>query len=889
MLANRNLESVEASSAAATLAADNPPAEWTVPLLLDSPCASATVQPVTVGLPFPAGALADPDGVTLLDAAGTPVAVQAQALARWSDGSVKWLLLDFLASALPVGQSAWTVVPRVGEETNGEAGSLVVREGQDSCIIDTGAATFHLDRGVLRPFRRVLVEGQDVVVPGSARCLLTDPAGRAALAHVDRLAVEARGPVRATVRLEGTWEGRVPCRFTARLSFYAGTGWTRFRLTLHNPNRARHGGGLWDLGDTGSMFFRDLSLELDLAGGEAPDIRWVAEAGQPWQTAETRDLEIYQDSSGGEHWQSRTHVNREGRVPCSFRGYRVQCGRRRLSGLRASPAIVMDGKAGQVAVAIPEFWQQFPKALEAHGRLLRARLFPAQFDDQFELQGGEQKTHTIWLHFGAPGTADSALDWVHQPALVRAAPEWYAGSEAIPHLEPAGGEADARLGPYLREVLEGPTSLGKGLETIDEYGWRNFGDIYAEHEGAYYSGPAPVISHYNNQYDLLYGALLQYLRTGDGRWYELADPLARHVADIDIYHTDQDRAGYNGGLFWFTDHYKDAATSTHRTYSRHNCPAKEGAYGGGPSSNHNFTTGLLHYHYLTGDPDARAAVLSLADWVVNMDDGTKTPLAMLDDGPTGLASYTGTEDYQGPGRGSGNSVNALLDAWLLTGRQAYLDRADELIRRTIHPADDVAARNFLDVEKYWSYPVLLVALARYLHLKAEAGALDAMYAYAQASLLRYAGWMLEHERPYFDKPEQLEYPTETWAAQEFRKANVLRLAAAHASEPLRGRLLRRGQELADRAWSDLLRFESRATARAAALVMVDGPVDSAFRARSFPPAPPPAVVPDFGKPTVFLPQKLRVRAQLLSLPGLARALLCLANPRHWPRYAQLSK
>ena len=28
----------------------------------------------------------------------------------------------------------------------------------------------------------------------------------------------------------------------------------------------------------------------------------------------------------------------------------------------------------------------------------------------------------------------------------------------------------------------------------------------------------------------------------------------------------------------------------------------------------------------------------------------------------------------GPGRGCGNSVNALLDAWLLTGRRHYLDR-----------------------------------------------------------------------------------------------------------------------------------------------------------------------------------------------------------------------
>src|SRR5207249_3752466 len=124
-----------------------------------------------------------------------------------------------------------------------------------------------------------------------------------------------------------------------------------------------------------------------------------------------------------------------------------------------------------------------------------------------------------------------------------------------------------------------------------------------------YQGPAPVVSHYNNQYDFVLGTLLHYLRTGDPAWFDLGDPLARHVIDIDIYHTERDKAAYNGGLFWFTDHYRTAQTCTHRTYSRGNCRPGDRSYGGGPASAHNFTTGLLHYHYLTGDPGARAAVL----------------------------------------------------------------------------------------------------------------------------------------------------------------------------------------------------------------------------------------------------------------------------------------
>ena len=89
--------------------------------------------------------------------------------------------------------------------------------------------------------------------------------------------------------------------------------------------------------------------------------------------------------------------------------------------------------------------------------------------------------------------------------------------------------------------------------------------------------------------------------------------------------------------------------------------------------------------------------------------------------------------------------------------------------------------------------------------------------------------MVEHEKPYFDQVEKLEFPTEAWAAQEFRKANVFRLAAAHAEEPLRSRLLRRGEEFAERAWRDLFRFESRGVTRALAILMTEGAKDAYFR------------------------------------------------------------
>ena len=449
-------------------------------------------------------------------------------------------------------------------------------------------------------------------------------------------------------------------------------------------------------------------------------------------------------------------------------------------------------------------------------------------------------------------------------------PQWYADSAAFPLVLANDRSTPQRYETLMTEALDGRRSFFAKREVIDEYGWRHYGDVYADHENAHYPGTKPVVSHYNNQYDVVYGMLLQFFRTGDPRWFTLADDLARHVIDIDIYHTNEDRAVYNGGLFWHTDHYRDAASCTHRGYSRAN-RRRGRPYGGGPGNTHNYTSGLLLHYYLTGYPAVRDAVLSLANWVITMDDGNRHVLGCIDDGPTGLATHNGEPAFVGPGRGSGNSVNALLDAWLLTGDRKYLQKAEEFIQRVIHPDDNVASRDLLNVEPRWSYTVFLTVLARYLEVKREHGDFGFMYDYARASLVHYAAWMVENERPYFDQVEKLEFPTEAWTVHDRRKANVMRFAAAHTDEPLRGRLLQRAHEFSERSWTDLMGFESRTSARALAIMMVEGAKDVFFRTKSVDRIPHEGDRCDFGCPRTFVYQKLRVGEQLKSFRGLARA------------------
>jgi len=865
------------------------PGSLSIPLIVQSAGPASAQRPVTVGVPFPRGVLGDDASLSLLDSLGKPVPLQLNPLARWSDGSVKWMLLDFILGPVVAGQSVWSLQVRHGEprEVSHPREPLSVAETDRTVVVHTGSATFTLDRQILAPLAQVEIENTPVLDEGNSRTVLVDAKGRSCYPQIERYELEANGPVRATVLFEGTIKGRrrQRYRFQARLSFFSGLSLVRIELTLHNPRRARHRGGLWDLGDPGSLFVRDLSLQLALAGPGARQVQWTENVDDRLKSAECERFEIYQDSSGGENWQSPNHVNRQGRSHARFRGYRVRQDGMESYSLRASPLVTLRGDDRWLTAGMPEFWQQFPKAIDVEDGRLSVRPFPGQSGELHELQGGEQKTHTIWLEFGSrsPAVTDS-LGWINRPARVHCSPAWYADSQAIPQFPLASTTRDERFETYISAVIDGPNNLLARRELIDEYGWRHYGEIYADHENEYYTGVKPVVSHYNNQYDLVQGTLLQCLRTSDTRWFELGDTLARHVIDIDSYHTTQDRTAYNGGLFWHTDHYRDAATSTHRCYSRANRGSAGRNYGGGPCNEHNYTTGLLHYYYLTGNPQARDTVLGLADWVIAMDDGRRTVFGLIDAGATGSASSTTEPGYHGPGRGCGNSVNALLDAWLLTCDRGYLDKAEQLIRRVVHPATNIAELDLLNVERRWSYTVFLTVLARYLSLKLEHGEQDQMYDYAQSSLTHFAGWMAGNEVPYFDHPEKLEFPTEAWAAHELRKANVLRLAAAHVDEPLRSLWFSRGNELAERAWSDLLRFESRHSARAVAIMLQEGLRDTRFRGCTIASQLRSSGAADHGTPESFVPQKRRVLAQFKTPHGLAGVLGKVLSPRNWGRF-----
>lgn len=829
-------------------------------------------EPVTCGVPWPRGRLAPAAQLRLIDDQNNSTPFQARVLDQWPDGSVRWLLLDWQAT-LPAGATAAHYrleLNPVGGSHPLPASALQASLSASEAVIQTGAVTFRLPRHEL--FRLHAFRAAPAEELATVQLTVDDASGRQFEPHLDDVSLAETGPIRTRFRLRGRLAGPGAPRldFDARLDFFAGSPVVAFAITLRNPRRAQHPGNYWELGDPGSLLLRDVSIVLTpAAGSTAGSVACSPEPGAPFHSYRL-PFELYQDSSGGENWQSTNHVNRDGIVPNQFRGYRLRAANVQTSGLRATPIVSVATPASRFDLEVPHFWQNFPKAIEVTSESIALHLFPRQYGDLHELQGGEQKTHRFHVAFGIdPVTADPLI-WCRAPLRPRAAPESYCYSGVIPYLTP---RAVDRNDAYLRLVdaaIEGRDTFDHKRAVIDEYGWRHFGDIYGDHEAVRHQGPQPIVSHYNNQYDPLAGFAYQFLRSGDWRWWRHCEELAWHVIDIDLYHTDEDKSAYNHGLFWHTFHYFDVGKATHRSY-----PRTPGVVGGGPSAEQCYAGGLALYYFLTGDPLARESVLELCAFALAIDEGGRTIYRWLDRGPTGLASATGSPLYHGPGRGPGNLIHVLLEGFRLTAEPRFQAKAEQLIRRCIHPDDDLPARNLQAVERRWYYTVFLQALGRYLDFKLERNELDERYAYARASLLRYARWMAEHEYPYLEKPQILEYPTETWAAQDMRKSEVFKYAAKHAEGPEREQFWDRAVFFFDYATRTLSTMPTRSLARPVALLLSYGWMHAYFQQHPAEQAPPAAITAvDFGRPEVFVPQKVRAKRRFLLLAAsLAAAMI----------------
>ena len=115
-----------------------------------------THWPVTRGVPMPEGTLRETDDLAVVGPDGDRVPAQFRVLARWTDGSVKWVLADFQAKADSSGTATYNLMddsvdeapaPRRPSTYNSTTyPSVRIEETEHELHVDTGVLRFKVDR-----------------------------------------------------------------------------------------------------------------------------------------------------------------------------------------------------------------------------------------------------------------------------------------------------------------------------------------------------------------------------------------------------------------------------------------------------------------------------------------------------------------------------------------------------------------------------------------------------------------------------------------------------------------------------------------------------------------------------------------------------------------------
>lgn len=202
-----------------------------IPLEVENHSGSAADECVSVGVPFPRGALRDAETLALNDASGRPVALQTQTLSTWPDGSARWVLADFPAQ-LADSASARFTLSRAGQRPALENGVRIAADGT-SVRFSNGIVEFFLKTGgaggtLASADGNASAEIASLVEIGGVEGRITSKVA------IDALEVYAAGPVRAAVSIRGRrlYSDGTEGPFSQRVEMFAGSPYVRVEDTF---------------------------------------------------------------------------------------------------------------------------------------------------------------------------------------------------------------------------------------------------------------------------------------------------------------------------------------------------------------------------------------------------------------------------------------------------------------------------------------------------------------------------------------------------------------------------------------------------------------------------------------------------------------------------------
>jgi len=718
---------------------------------------------VSFGVPLPSSwNVTNVSNLRLRDGSGAAIPAQFEPLARWGShpsdtaAPVKWVLIGYVESA-PAGGAKTVALDQLGPGPTPATTIQIDTSTAGEIAVNTGAAEFDLNTTAgFNILNQATIGGQTLLQSlGATDAIAYAPAGASSIVaggspdftpRTTAATVERSGPLCAVVRVEGSIlddSERALLDFTARLHFVAGSADVRLDFTVENnqpvvPGDGGQAANVHDQGSANSVYIGDMNLALRLrdTGGA---LRVLSEDGVD-VSAPSGAVELYQGSSGAEHWNAyvgmvgwgtpespKASANPRLQSYCTSPGYRITGAGGATTGTQALGWMTAsrEGASGpSLTVAVRDFWHNFPKAISVStDGTVAVNLFPngEQFRHNFRV--GEEKTHTILYRFAVGATAANEAERIatafSNPLFGVAPASWYTAGGALGEVPAADLTQWPLYERYVRVAFEpnpdfdpnvddpnlGNRTLREMVEQYNFYGWQDYGDVPLDFESF---GPNQA-GQMNLKYWFLYGMLVQFCRSGDLRWLDLARPGAWHLADVDFLHVPDEGVQHwvHGAYFGHSQHDEPGNINPNRNG---NSPSVDLVFG---------VPDLLLAYYLTGERRFRDTTLEGLESCRNMSQ---------------FSDFT-RPIFQ---RERANLIFAYIEGYRQTGDPQWLDELTTIVARTADlsnkqwltdPAAYGATHPPSDEEGFirmFQFDQVVWSLGRYMDFCAEYGISDAL-------------------------------------------------------------------------------------------------------------------------------------------------------------------
>lgn len=544
--------------------------ELEVPLSVAEPLGIArTNQPVSGGIPFKPGVVRNVGDLMLFDANGKAVPAQFTKLAGYEDGSVQWALVDLLTDLAAGGKRSFVL--KTAPAKVGPPMPLAITETSSHVAVDTGPLSFKVSKVKFALLEEVKVEGKPVAEKGAV--ILIDDAGKSYTASkVTKASWEYRGPIRATLRIDGSYVGSNGAKgldFTTRITAWAGLSAVRIQHSIRNSEPK--------VGNDAAIKQAELSLELAFtASDQGKADHWAAGGnGKVGLLLTTRH-------TAGLFPGPPTYLRKD--FGCGYSKEWPVPRRQQVAGNKAVGTIVTK-------------WQPTKRGEFGYD----------ETGEVWHLADCAHKASEVWLDFykgrrSAKANEQHALA-LRSRLLLVAPGEYYSESEAL------------GIGHF--------GTLADEIATYKKWGWKGWDD--PEKRLKLVPNPFAFVPyeaiHDVSEDDAVEGYLLQYLRTGERGWFDWAAAWADYYRGHAIRRFD----GWQyDGCFSPRSGIKKKSTRQCKGLGHGWYGPKE--YGWSDSRMHychQYGRGIFDYYCITGEVDALEAGLDQAEFVLKDYDDAK--------------------------------------------------------------------------------------------------------------------------------------------------------------------------------------------------------------------------------------------------------------------------